>query len=86
MPDQFKKMQVGRESPGTQWAAVTPSDSVDIPFRPRFLYVTGAGNIVARGSDGVNATFAVAAGAILPIGPDRILATGTTATGIVGCR
>lgn len=65
------------------WAAVTPSDTAYIEPTPVGVYVGAEGNVVAEGSDGVTATFAAEAGAILPIQPRRILSTGTTATGII---
>lgn len=67
--------------------AVTPSDSTTFatPVRPRSLYVGGTGSVAVRFVDGSTATFAsVPAGAILPVHVDRVLATGTTATNIVG--
>ena len=67
-----------------RWFAIAPSDTVNLATTPDALYVGGAGNVVLRGSDGVNATFAVAAGQILPLSPTRVLATDTTATGLIG--
>ena len=71
--------------------AVTPSNSTTFdnvgPNNPpaRSLYVGGAGNVAVRFVDGSTVTFtAVPAGMILPVHVDRVLATGTTATGIVG--
>ena len=66
------------------WAAVTPSDSAFLEPTPVALYAGGAGDIVAQGANAVNTTFAVTAGAVLPIQPRQVLSTGTTATGIVG--
>lgn len=72
--------------------AVTPSDGTDLPNGiTRGLYCTGAGNIavqlVRQDASGAvtilsTVTLAVAAGEVLPIAVSRVLATGTTATGI----
>lgn len=71
-------------APARQWVAVTPSDSVNLPAGCCGLFVTGVGNVVAVGADGVAGTFPVAeANKILPLGPIRVNATGTTATGII---
>lgn len=66
---------------------VTPSDTNELPFVTRKLYIAGAGNIkiVARGDSVANAvTIAVSAGQILDVACRQVFATGTTATGIVG--
>jgi hypothetical protein len=65
--------------------AVTPSDSTDLGIRSVYVGVTG--NVAVRSADtGVAVTFvAVPAGATIPAGfYDRVLATGTTATSLVG--
>lgn len=69
----------------------TPIDSVDVPAGPGgpiqtpalAVFATGAGNIALTLYNGATATLTVPAGVITDIGPiKRILATGTTATGI----
>ena len=72
-----------RSDPATKWAAVTPSDSVDLTPPCRGLYVTGAGNVACVGDDDAVTVFAFAAGEIKPLGPKRVNSTSTTATGIV---
>lgn len=68
-------------APAVSWAAVTPSDSANMPAGCRSIYVGGAGNIVAVGWDNTVATFtAVPVGTVLPIQAKRINATNTTAT------
>lgn len=70
-----------------QWAAITTSDTVDLPWLTQAVWVGGAGNVVAQMQDGSNGTFTgVTAGAVLPIAVRRILATGTTATNLVALR
>jgi hypothetical protein len=71
-------------SPSKHFVNVTPSDTVDLARLPKGLYISGAGNVVCQNIDGTSATFtAVPAGTVLPIRAKRVLATGTTATGIV---
>jgi hypothetical protein len=75
------------DGPYRMWAAIAPSDSVDLSFAPKSLYVGGAGNLVLRDQFGNDVTFtAVPVGAVLRVSPRRVLSTGTTATGIVGLR
>lgn len=85
MADPFIRYATELDSPGRCWKAITPSDTVDIPDRPRALYVGTGGNISAIDQNGNTVTFSnVLGGAFLPIGPVRIRATGTTASNIVG--
>ena len=66
-------------------AAVTPSDTVDLPFATRSLYIGGAGDLTVmpvRGSAPVLYK-AVPVGTRLNISVTRIYATGTGATYIV---
>lgn len=63
-----------------QASAVAPSDSTDLPTRPRAIYVGGTGTITAT-MGGTDVVFsAVPVGTVLPISPTRIKNTGTTAT------
>jgi hypothetical protein len=66
-----------------RWAPVTPSDTVDLAEKPRALWIGTGGNLVLRGADGEIATFPVGDNVMLPMAPHRVLATGTTAAGIV---
>lgn len=64
--------------------AVTPSDSTAFAFRPRALYVGGAGDVTVKWTNGTQTTFkAVPVGTTLPICPVYVMATGTTATQLV---
>ena len=84
MPDQFSNFVEGLTSPADNATAVTPSDSTDLAFTSRALYVGGAGNIVVTMAGGGDVTFtAVPAGSILPIRVSRVKSTSTTATSIV---
>lgn len=72
-------------APARRAEAVTPSDSNDLPFTTRALYIGSDGNIVLDAYQGdTSVTFAaVKAGTILPVMVKRVRSTGTTATGIV---
>jgi hypothetical protein len=80
-----QKLQVARA------AAVTPSNTVDIPFVgggdiawPCVLYIGGAGNLRVLTAGGDDVTFnGVLAGSFLPVQVNRVFASGTSATNIV---
>jgi len=82
MNDTFSTHASGLESPANEAFAIIPDDANDLASKPRGLYIGVAGHIVARLS-GVDVTFQNVSG-ILPIRPDRVLATGTTAANIIG--
>lgn len=65
--------------------AVTPNDSTNLTFLTRMVYVGGEGNLAVEFDSGDTATFAVAAGAQMPLAVRKVLSTGTTATSIVAC-
>jgi hypothetical protein len=70
--------------PASGMISVTPSDSINLTTEARAIYVGGAGNLAVIMKDGTTGTFTnVPAGYPLPIRATRILATGTTATGII---
>jgi hypothetical protein len=84
MADQHSSFVEGLTSPADNQVAITPSDSTDLAFVSRAIWVGGAGNIVITPTaGGSSVTYTVAAGTILPIRASRVLATGTTATQIV---
>lgn len=81
----YQKLQVGRA------AAVTPSNTVDIPSvsggtsnNGCVLYVGGAGNLTVDTVGGDTITFTgVLGGSFIPVQVKRVYSTGTTATSIV---
>lgn len=67
----------------TAGRAVTPSDTTELSG-VRALYVGGTGDVAVRWDNGLDVTHVgVQGGSVLTIQPARVLATGTTATGIV---
>jgi len=84
MSDSFSGYPVPVDSPASNAAAVTPSDSTDLGVFSRALYVGGAGNISAIMLGGQTVTFSgVPAGSLLPLRVKRVRSTDTTATNIV---
>jgi len=72
------------EAPATDWAAVTPSDTVDLAVPCRALYVGTGGDVVAVARSGAAETFSnVQNGTKLYLAAKRVNATGTTASNIV---
>lgn len=70
--------------PAERFAPVTPDDAADLPGgAARCLFVGGEGAVAVRGADGVEAVFQSAARQYHPIRAIRVLAAGTTATGII---
>lgn len=84
MTDTFQSYTSSLESPAEYHYPITPNDSQDLPVRPRALRVGGQGSLVVRDVDGTDVTYAVQAGEVLSLRAVRILATGTTASDIVG--
>lgn len=80
MIDPFLYHPKDLESPASFQKAIVPSDTKDLPVRPRVIFCAAAGTAVMRDSAGTNVTYTLEAGQILPFSPVRILATGTTAT------
>lgn len=80
--DDYELYKVGLESPGIGGADVTANDSADLPFRPRGITCQVSGTIRVQWADGTTSNHSIAAGSILPLRPNRIHATGTTATGL----
>ncbi|CAN5443342.1 hypothetical protein BH09PSE6_BH09PSE6_07210 [soil metagenome] len=70
----------------THAVAITPSDSVNLDVVPAFanigLVAATAGNIAVQLFGGGTATLTVLANVPVLIGASRVLATGTTATGL----
>lgn len=65
--------------------AITPSNTNDLARVTRGIYVGGTGNLKVDMDDGTTVTFtSIAAGVIHPIKAQRVYATGTTATSIIG--
>lgn len=78
MADEFAAHSSGLASPASKHAVITPSDSVDLPTRPRAIKCLAAGDVVIRDEAGTDVTYPVVAGEVLQIRAVRVLATNTT--------
>ena len=81
--DPFEHHSQGLESPATRLLEVTPDDSNDLAFIARAISVEAAGYLEVITAGGDTGRVFIAAGIPFPIRVRRILATGTTASGIV---
>lgn len=86
MPDRYSSFPAAPFGPAGAFFAITPNDGAELAYVTTGLYVGGAGDVsVADPVTAVPVTFkAVPGGSILPVRTARVLATGTTATFIVG--
>lgn len=83
-PEGFESYTSGLDQPAYRWFAVVPNDDDPLEVMPRCLYVGGAGDVVISNRFGDVATIkSVPAGSFLPVRPDQVLFTGTTATNIL---
>ena len=67
-------------SPGRNHFAVVPSDVADLPHIARGFYVNTGGTAVLRDRAGVDVSYTLLAGAVVPFNAVRVLAAGTTAS------
>lgn len=82
--DKFAAYVDSATNPARQLRAITPSDTENIPFVAKGIFVGTGGTIsILAVGDTEAVTLTVQDGAILPIRARRINATGTTATGLV---
>jgi hypothetical protein len=84
--DTFANFQGGLQSPPRNSFAITPSDTNELPFVTRSIYVGSAGDITLRLADDTSSQVlkAVPGGTMLPKRARQIYATGTGATLLVG--
>jgi hypothetical protein len=85
MPDRFQYSTPSLSGPASHAFAVTPNDGADLAETTRALYVGTGGSVAAVMASGGTVTFAsLASGTLLPVRISRVLATGTTASAILG--
>lgn len=85
MSDAFSGQAPGLTSPAILPEAIVPSDTAELVALTRALYVGQTGNVRVRLASGPTVTFPnMQGGAIYPIRVRQVLATGTTAGGLVG--
>lgn len=83
--DSFSGFTPAMGDPISEAVSVTPSDSNDLIYITRALYVGSAGDIRVTLAGGSVVDFAALAVGWHPLRITRIHATGTTAANIIGC-
>jgi len=85
MTDSFRNLARSLTSPPEDAAVIVPNDAVDLPELIRALYVGSGGDVTVKMAGGAQVTLAsLPTGMLIPLRAARILATGTTATALVG--
>ncbi|KKK96204.1 hypothetical protein LCGC14_2665100 [marine sediment metagenome] len=76
----------GWNSPFTRCFSITPQDDKELNHLPRALFIGGAGNmmLVAENDDDPVTFIGLKKGDVLTVRAKKILATGTTATQLIG--
>jgi len=73
----------GDNGPARDFAAVTTSDTTDLPCPARRLYIGVTGDVTVVSVMGVTATFKAVPVGVLDVICARVKQTGTTATNII---
>ena len=85
MTDTFANHASGLTAPAGHAAQIVPNDGADLPVTTRAIYVGTGGDVRVRLISGATVTFTnMQAGLYYPMRVERVLATGTTAGGLVG--
>lgn len=83
--DEYTGHTRGLTTPANDAFAITPTDATDLPRLTRGLYVGTGGSVALVTADGSSVTFAnLSSSVVLPMRIARVLATGTTASDLVG--
>ena len=82
--DEFHDTAHSISAPAIRVEHVTPSDGIDLARVTRAINVAASGTVALTTIHGDTVDVFVAAGVVFPVRAKRILATGTTATGIRG--
>jgi hypothetical protein len=69
--------------PAIRWRAVAPNDVAVIDPMPRALFVGVGGTLALEDRTGEVLSWPASDKQFLPLSPRRVLATGTTATGLI---
>lgn len=85
MFDRYKGIAPASDSPAIDAFSIIPNDSLELTEVTRAVYVGQGGTLVVTTKEGTTVTFEnVAAGGFLPLRLSKVLATGTTASALVG--
>lgn len=82
MTNPFENRSLSLRGPATDMSPVTPDDGADLPDVAVALYIETGGAVAFVTVAGQSRLVSVADNSILPVGVGRVLATGTTASGI----
>ncbi|MDU8943278.1 spike base protein, RCAP_Rcc01079 family [Ovoidimarina sediminis] len=87
MLDEFEDYTLSLTSPAVAAVAITPSDSTEMSFATRALYVGSGGDVTVKLKNGDVVTFrGLQAGVLYPLQIVQVLVSGTTASNMVGIR
>lgn len=81
--DLFEQHTPGLESPATRIAEIVPDDAAPLVFSTRAIAAETSGHVQVVTVAGDTGRFFLTAGMPFPIRIKQVLATGTTATGLV---
>lgn len=84
MLNPFKNRSVSLNGPAADLIPIVPSDTVDLAQIVSALLVETGGAVCFLSYAGEIRTVSLGDGAILPVGVRRVMASGTTASGIHG--
>lgn len=84
MTDKFQGYTEGLNSPPSNILTLTPNDGTDLPAVIRCINAATSGSVRVTTINGDTGTVYIAAGVTFPIRANRVWATGTTASGLVG--
>ncbi len=82
MTNPFSRRSATLNGPGIDYFPVTPDDGTDLPDIAASLFIEGAGAVAFTSVKGQSRVVAVPDFGWIICGVRRVLATGTTATGI----
>lgn len=87
MDDKYAGHPTGRMTLAEEWITITPHDTNLLDFYPKAV-VCGAtaGTVVCVSKLGVESTFWLEAGQVLPVRPAKIKLTGTSATPLIALK
>ncbi|GLQ17876.1 spike base protein, RCAP_Rcc01079 family [Maritalea porphyrae] len=85
MQDRFQGRAPSFDAPALDAFSITPSDVTDFAELVRAIYIGGPGQVTLKTPSGALVTFeGLSGGSVLPVRAQAVLATGTTATSLVG--
>lgn len=82
--DPYRDRVLDPTAPARKAFAITPSDTIDVEAVPRSIFVGVDGDVAVLMADDTTSLVFKNVSGLLPIMVKRVLATGTTATDIIG--